>query len=44
MENKTISFPHVGDYCYFVKPFLENLTSLNVKFAPPITKKTMFTI
>ena len=41
MKNKIISFPHIGDYCYFVKPFLENITGLDVKFAPPITKKTV---
>ena len=41
MENKVISFPHMGDYCYFIKPFLENLTNLEVKIAPPITKKTI---
>ena len=39
--NKTISFPHIGDYSYFVKPLLENVTSLEVKTAPPITKKTV---
>lgn len=42
MKNKIISFPHVGDYCYFIKPFLENVTGLEVKYAPPITKKTVF--
>lgn len=41
MNNKIISFPHIGDYCYFIKPFLENLTGLKVKMAPPITKKTI---
>ena len=41
MNNKVISFPHLGDYCYFIKPFLENLTNLEVKMAPPITKKTI---
>ena len=41
MENKVISFPHLGDYCYFIKPFLESLANLPVKLAPPITKKTI---
>lgn len=38
---KIISFPHIGDYAYLVKPFLENVTNLEVKIAPPITKKTL---
>ena len=41
MENKVISFPHMGDYCYFIKPFLKNITNLEVRIAPPITKKTI---
>ena len=41
MENRIISFPHIGDYCYFIKPFLENVTGLEVKIAPPITKRTV---
>lgn len=38
--NKIISFPHIGDYSYFIKPLLENVTGLKVKTSPPITKKT----
>lgn len=38
---KIISFPHIGDYAYLVKSFLENVTLLKVKIAPPITKKTI---
>lgn len=41
INNKIISFPHMGDYCYFIKPFLENITNMEVKIAPPITKKTI---
>lgn len=41
MTNKIISFPHLGNYSYFVKPFIENVTKLKVQFAPPITKKTI---
>ena len=41
MENKIISFPHMGDYCYFIKPFLENITNMEVRISPPITKKTI---
>lgn len=41
MENKIISFPHIGDYCYFIKPFLENITNMEVRISPPITKKTI---
>lgn len=40
-NNKIISFPHVGDYSYFIKPFVSNVTNLTVKVAPPITKKTI---
>lgn len=39
--NRIISFPHVGDYSYFIKPFLEKVTLEKVKIAPPITKKTV---
>lgn len=39
--NKTISFPHLGDYSHFVKPLIENVTNLKVNIAPPITKKTL---
>ena len=39
--SKIISFPHIGDYAYLVKPFIENVTDLEVKVAPPITKKTI---
>lgn len=41
MNNYQISFPHLGDYSYFVKPFMENVTKCKVKLAPPITKKTV---
>ncbi len=41
MNEKIISFPHIGDYSYFVKPFIEKLTNIKVKVAPPITKKTV---
>ena len=41
MNEKIISFPHIGDYSYFVKPFIKNITNLNVQVAPPITKKTV---
>lgn len=41
MNNYQISFPHLGDYSYFVKPFMENVTKCEVKLAPPITKKTV---
>lgn len=41
MKNKVISFPHLGDYCYFIKPFLEEVTNEKVVLAPPITKKTV---
>ena len=41
MNKKIISFPHMGDYSYFVKPFLESITNIEVKVAPPITKKTI---
>ena len=36
-----ISFPHLGDYSYFIKPFLENVTNKKVEPSPPITKKTI---
>lgn len=39
--DKIISFPHMGDYSYFVKPFLEHITNEKVIMAPPITKKTL---
>lgn len=39
--NKIISFPHLGDYSYFIKPFIENITNQKVQVAPPITKKTI---
>ena len=41
MNKKIISFPHMGDYSYFIKPFLESITNTEVKVAPPITKKTI---
>ena len=40
-KEKIISFPHLGDYSYFVKPFIRNITNLKVRLAPPITKKTI---
>lgn len=36
-----ISFPHLGDYSYFVKSFTEKITNKKVKTAPPITIKTI---
>ena len=39
--NKTISFPHLGDYSHFVKPLIESVTNKKVNTAPPITKKTL---
>ena len=41
MKNRIISFPHIGDYCYFAKHFFESITNITVKIAPPITKKTL---
>lgn len=38
---KIISFPHIGDYSYLIKPFFENVTGLKVMLPPPITKKTI---
>lgn len=40
-KDKIISFPHLGDYSYFVKPFIKKITNLKVQVAPPITKKTV---
>lgn len=40
-NEKIISFPHIGDYSYFIKPLVENITNMKVKVAPPITKKTV---
>lgn len=36
-----ISFPHLGNYFIPVKYLLKKLTNLEVKEAPPITKKTL---
>lgn len=41
MDKPIISFPHIGDYSYLVKPFFESVTLCEVKMAPPITKKTV---
>lgn len=41
IKEKIISFPHIGDYAHFVKPFIENVTKQKVVIAPPITKKTI---
>ena len=38
-DEKIVSFPHIGDYSYFVKPLIKNITNLKVQVAPPITKK-----
>ncbi len=38
---KVISFPHLGDYFIPIKYLLTKLTNLEVKEAPPITKKTL---
>ena len=40
-DEKIVSFPHIGDYSYFVKPLIKNITNLKVQVAPPITKKTV---
>lgn len=40
-KEKIISFPHLGDYSYFVKPLVKNITNMKVMVAPPITKKTV---
>lgn len=39
--NKIISFPHLGNYYHPVKYLLKQLTNLEVKESPPITKKTL---
>lgn len=36
-----ISFPHLGDYHYPIKLFLERTTLKKVQISPPITKKTL---
>lgn len=41
MNDRIISFPHLGDYSYFIKPLLYNVTGLKVVISPPITKKTI---
>ena len=41
MNDRIISFPHLGDYSYFIKPLLYNVTGFKVMVAPPITKKTV---
>ena len=38
---KIISFPHLGNYYIPISKLLRNLTNLEVKPAPPITKKTL---
>lgn len=38
---RVISFPHLGDYCIPIKFFISHLTPIEVKCAPPITKKTI---
>lgn len=38
---KIISFPHLGNYFIPVKYLLNKLTNIEVKEAPPITKKTL---
>ena len=38
---KIISFPHLGDYSIPLAKFLKLSTNLEVKPAPPITKKTL---
>lgn len=39
--NKIISFPHLGDYSYLIKPFIENITNEKVQLPPKITNKTL---
>ena len=41
MKNRVISFPLIGDYHYFIKPFLERISNCRVLCPPPITKKTI---
>ena len=41
MNDRIISFPHLGDYSYFIKPLLYNVTGFKVVVSPPITKKTI---
>ena len=38
---KVISFPHLGQYHYPVEYLLTRLTNIEIKKAPPITKKTI---
>lgn len=41
MNNRIVSFPHIGNYAYFVKPFLENICDCEVRIAPLITSNTV---
>ncbi len=41
MPNLIISFPHLGNYSIPITFFLEKTTNVEVKIAPPITKKTI---
>lgn len=41
MEEKVISFPHLGDYYIPIKFLLKKLTKYKVMESPPITKKTI---
>ena len=41
MNNKTISFPHLGDYYIPIEYLLKKITKLKVIPSPPITKKTI---
>ncbi len=41
MNNKVISFPHLGDYAVPVSFLLNKLTNCIIKQAPPITKNTI---
>jgi len=38
---KIISFPHMGNYAIPLKFMVEKLSNIEVKFAPPISKKTL---
>ena len=39
--NKTITFPHLGDYYIPISYLLKNITKQNILIPPKITKKTI---
>ncbi len=41
MKEKTISFPHLGDYYIPIKFLLKRITNYKIITSPPITKKTI---